>query len=90
MLDLQHHIMVDNALGGVACDAAGDYAQILCRHVQQVGIITHVARFTVAALQCPHEAVEEFADSWAASFGLLFFGVAVKVVVEAEEKGFEL
>lgn len=90
MLDLQHHIMVDNALGGVACDAAGDYAQILCRHVQQVGIITHVARFTVAALQRPHEAVEEFADSWAASFGLLFFGVAVKVVVKAEEKGFEL
>ena len=90
MLDLQHHIMVDYAFGGVACDAACDYAQILCRHVQQVGIITHVARFAVAVLQCPHEAVEEFADSWAASFGLLFFGVAVKVVVKAEEKGFEL
>ncbi len=82
--------MVDYAFGGVACDAACDDAQILCRHVQQVGIITHVARFAVAVLQCPHKAVEEFADSWAASFGLLFFGVAVKVVVKAEEKGFEL
>lgn len=57
MLDLQHHIMVDYALGGVACDAACDYAQILCRYVQQVGIITHVARFTVAALQRPHATV---------------------------------
>lgn len=82
--------MVDNAFGGVACDAACDYAQIFCRHVQQVGIITHVARFAVAVLQRPHKAVEQLTDSWAASFGLLFFGVAVKVVVEAEEKGFEL
>ena len=90
LLYLQHHILIDNSLDGVAGDALRHHVKVFGRDVEQFGVEAYVARLAVAVLQFAHKSVEEFLGAWCAVIRSALYRVAIQIVVESEEESLQL